>query len=155
MKALCLFTVLGLLCVTDAIAATDSFAGKWVLEVSQSNYPAGEAPKSMTIEMEAVGNGVRYQSDSTYADGRTTHAEYTAEYDGNQVLVSGSHGLMLPVSLKRIDARTVVASYTKGLVVAATSRRVVSEDGRHMVITTTSKDGSGRAVVIVGLYKRQ
>jgi hypothetical protein len=155
MKALGVFAMLGLLGATGAIAATDPFVGKWVLETSQSNYPAGECPKSMTIEMETVGNGVRYRSDSTYGDGRTTHAEYTAEYGGNQVLVTGRHGFMLPVSLKRIDAHTVVASYTNGLMVVATSRRVVSQDGRQMIITTTSKDVSGQAVVTIGVYEKQ
>jgi len=109
----------------------------------------------MTIEMEAAGNGVHYRSDSTYADGRTTHSEYTAQYDGVQVLVTGEHGLMLPVSLKRIDALTVVASYTKGLVVVATSRRVVSADGQRMTITTMSKDPSARSLTTISRYKKQ
>ena len=155
MKILCAFAWLGLLCATDSIAATDPFVGKWVLEACTSTYPAGGCPKSMTIEMETVGSGVRYRSDSAYADGRTAHAEYTAEYDGNQALVTGQHGLMLPVSLKKIDERTVVASYTKGLALVATSRRVMSEDGRHMTMTTTSKDASGNAVVTVGICEKQ
>ena len=143
------------LSVTAARASTDPFVGKWVLDVPHSEYPAGTCPISMTIEMEAAGNGVRYRSDATFANGSTVHSEYTAEYNGNQALVIGARGMMLPVFLKRIDSNTVEASYTKALMVVATSRRVVSEDGRHMTITTTSKDPSGRSVTTVGIYEKQ
>jgi hypothetical protein len=61
---------------------------------------------------------------------------------------------MLPVKLKKIDSRTVVASYAHGLVFVATSRRVVSEDGRQMTITT-SQDRSGKTMTTVGVYERK
>ena len=109
----------------------------------------------MKIQMESVGHGIRYLSDALFADGRFTHSEYTADYDGNQAMVLGSRGLMLPVFLKRIDQRTVVASYTKDLMVVATSRRVVSGDGQTMTITTESKDSSGKLVTTVAVFVRQ
>jgi hypothetical protein len=143
------------LLMTSARASTDPFVGKWILDVRQSQYPAGTCPKTMVIEMETVGGGVRYHSDATYANGSKVHSEYTADYNGNQTIVRGAHGMMLPVFLKRLDSHTVVASYTKALVVVATSRRVVSKDGRLMTITTTSKDGSGKSVKTVGVYERQ
>jgi hypothetical protein len=141
--------------MTSAAASTDPFIGKWVLDVRRSEYPVGSCPKSMVIEMEAVGRGVRYRSDATYANGGTIHSEYTADYDGNQALVMGARGMMLPVFLKRINTRTVVASYTKVLQVVATSRRVVSEDGRIMTITTISKGESGKSLKTVGVYEKQ
>ena len=64
-------------------------------------------------------------------------------------------GILLPVSLKRMADNTVVASYTKALRVVATSRRVVSTDGKVMTITTTSRDPSGKPVTNVGVYERQ
>lgn len=141
--------------VGDAKAAPDPFAGKWVMDVKQSHYPAGTCPTSMTIEMEAVGRGVRYRSDAFFEGGRTSHSEYTADYDGNQAIVMGTRGMLLPVFLKRLDANTVEALYTKDLVIVATSRRVVSEDGQRMTITTMSKDASGKTVTTVGVYKKQ
>lgn len=149
----CLIAVIALL--TAASASDDPFLGKWILEPQHSRYPAGTRPKQMSIEMEPAARGVRYRSDTTYANGRTTHTEYTADYDGRQVLVWGTQGLMLPVSLKRTDSHTVVASYFKSFHVVATSRRVVSHDGRRMTITTTSKDSSGKNVTTVGIYGKQ
>ena len=141
--------------ITTATASSDPFIGKWALDRQQSKYPAGECPKRMVIEIEATGQGIRYRSDAVYANGGTTHSQYTAEYDGKPVLVLGTHGMLLPVSLKRLDLHTVVASYFKSFEVVATSRRVVSHDGRRMTITTTSKDRFGKSVTTVGVYERQ
>ena len=141
--------------LTTAGASDDPFIGKWTLDAQHSTYPAGTRPMQMVVEMEAAAHGIRYLSDTTYANGRAAHTEYTADYDGRQVLVWGTHGLMLPVSLKRIDSHTVIASYFKSFQVVATSRRVVSRDGRRMTITTTSKDKSGKSVSTVGIYVKQ
>ena len=136
-----------------AIASTDPFVGTWVLKAQRSKYPPGACPTHMVIEMETVPNGVRYRSDTTYAHRRTAHSEYTAEYNGRQALVVGERGLLLPVSLKRIDSRTVVASYMRGTEVFATSRRVISSDGLRMTVTTLSRD-RGKVAKVVGVYQR-
>src|SRR3954447_22981280 len=36
--------------------------------------------------------------------------QYTADYDGNQAMVKTKRGFLLPVTIKRIDARTARAS---------------------------------------------
>lgn len=136
-------------------ASPDPFVGKWSLDVRNSVYPAGTCPKSMTIDMRPVGNGVRYQSTTTYKNGAIVHAEYTAAYDGKQAMVKTKRGFLLPVTIKRIDARTAEARYSRGFQVVATSRRVVSPDGKTMRITTISKDAEGRTVKTVGFYKRE
>jgi hypothetical protein len=139
----------------SASASADPFAGKWVLDVQRSKYPTGARPKSMMIEMEPVGRAIRYHSETTYANGRTTQANYSAEYNGQQAVVMGAHRMMLPVTLKKIDSRTVVASYSRLLQVVATSRRVVSADGRSMTITTVSKDLAGKRITTIGVYEKQ
>jgi hypothetical protein len=144
-----------MLLVTSAAASADPFAGKWMLDVQRSKYPAGARPKSMVIEMETAGPAIRYHSETKYANGSVTQANYRAEYNGQQAVVTGARGMMLPVSLKRIDSRTVVASYTRLLQVVATSRRVVSSDGRSMTITTISKDPAGKRVTTIGVYEKQ
>jgi hypothetical protein len=149
------FLIVVTLLVASAAASTDPFVGKWVLNVQRSKYPAGACPKRMIIEMNTVGRGIHYRSDAIYENGSETRAEYTAEYNGKQAIVMGTHAMLLPVFLKRIDSRTVVASYTKTLQVVARSRRIVSTDGQLMTITTTSKDKSGKNVTTIGLYERQ
>jgi hypothetical protein len=108
----------------------------------------------MIIVMGKAGAGIHYRSETTYADGRFARADYTAQYDGPEVLVAGSTGFLLPVSLKRVDSHTIIARYSRGLQAVATSRRVVSRDGRFMTVTTTSPDSSGRSFTSVGVYER-
>ena len=97
--------------VSGASAASDPFLGRWVLDVAASQVPPGSCPTAMVVEMDAADHGIRYRSDTTYANGNTVRSEYTAAYDGIQALVVGTHGMMLPVSLKRPNSRTVIASY--------------------------------------------
>ena len=104
--------------------------------------------------MEAAGEGIRYRSETIDAHGRTSTAEYVAKYDSKEATVSGAVGLFLPVSLKRVDLNTVEASYMRGFQAVATSRRVVSKDGRVMTVTTTSKDKDGHSVTNIGIYDR-
>ena len=69
-------------------------------------------------------------------------------------MVSGPAGLSAPVALKRLDSRTIEASYIRGLTVVATSRRMVSADGRIMKITTVSSATDGRSYTNVAVFKR-
>lgn len=137
-----------------ALGGTDPFVGKWTLNVQKSKYAAGTCPKRMIIEMDAEGDGVRYRSETITASGASSSAKYAAAYDGREVIVMGANGMMTPVALKRETPSVVVASYVRGQQVVATSRREVSKDGRWMTVTTTSKDGSGKSVVNVGVYER-
>ncbi len=135
-------------------AVTDPFLGRWALNVPRSKYPPGECPSRMVIEMKAAGRGIHYVSETTFSNGRSAHAEYTANYDGRPVVVTGNHGILLPVSLERRARELVVASYTRAMQVLATSTRVVSKDGRMMTITTTSRDRAGKTVTNVGVYDK-
>jgi len=140
--------------VSDVMCATDPFVGKWKMNVKKSKFAPGACPKSMVINMESVGDGIRYYSETTYANHRSSRSEYTADYNGAQLIVTGDYGMLLPVSLKRPDSNTVIASYTSALQIVARSRRVVSKDGRIMIITTTSADHSGKYVTSIGVYER-
>jgi len=154
--------LLALLIVAPNLPATaatpacdhDPFAGVWQLNPQKSKYPGATCPRRMVIVMACASNGVRYRSETTYADGHASRSEYTASYDGKEAIVMGSGGLLLPVSLKRLDTDTVVASYMRGMQVVATSRRVVSRDGRLMTITTISPDKSGKKTTTIGVYEK-
>ncbi len=99
-------------------------------------------------------HGVRYRSSTWYANGATSFSHYTAKYDEREVLVQGSNGFLLPVSLKRIATDTVVATYKRGMQPVATSRREVSADGQVMTITTTVIGKDGKIVTTIGVYDK-
>jgi hypothetical protein len=148
------FVAIALFLSTVSLLAEDPFLGRWALDVQRSKYSAGTAPKQMTIEMSAAGHGIRYHSETQFSGGRTISADYTAEYDGKPVIVLSARGMLLPVSLKRTAPRVVVATYTSGFQIAATSRRVISANGRVMTVTTTSRDASGKSVTNIGIYRK-
>ena len=151
-------TAVALLACTSAgigAQAADPFAGTWVLNIGKSSYPPGTCPKSMVIQMDTLENGIRYLSTTVYANDAVSHAQYEAKYDGKEVLVQGSRGLLLPVSLKRLDSNTVLATYKRGFKVEATSRRVVSNETRTMTITTSFSDKDGKLVTTIGVYDKK
>src|SRR6266567_6461979 len=87
-------------------STTDPFLGKWKLDLRRSKYPANTCPKSMVIEMRSADQGVWYHSDATYKNGGEIHAQYTAGYDGKQVIVMGDRGLLLH---QRIESQSNLA----------------------------------------------
>jgi hypothetical protein len=154
MKRLLPILIVATLGICAASAAADPFTGTWRMDLRKSKYPAGGLPRSMVIEIQAEGDGIRYRSDTVDAYGRTTKAEYVAGYDGREAVVKGTVGLLLPVSLKRLNPYTVEASYLRGGQIVATSRRTVSKDGRVMTIITTSIDKDGKNVTNTGVYEK-
>lgn len=134
--------------------AADPFLGKWTLDTKNSNYPRGGCPKQMTIEMTDTGHGVHYHSDTLMQSGNSFTADYTANYDERPVIVSGSKGILLPVSLKRLQPNEVLANYNSGLLVRATSRRIISDNGGLMTVTTISQDSEGIPVTNISVYHR-
>ena len=140
--------------VNVAIAADDPFMGKWQVDPAHSKYESGSAPRSMTITMEAGDQGVRYHSETTFSNGRHSVTEYTASYDERLTTVQQDGGVSAPVSLKRIDANTVEAQYERGFRIIATSKRVVSSDGKTMTITTVETPKEGKTNTNVSVFHR-
>lgn len=139
---------------STASAAADPFDGEWRIDLARSQSAAESADSSdqlvdMVIEMRTDGPVLHYNSETSYRSGRISQTHYTANYDGSLSLVTGTRGLLAPVSLKRIDANTVEASYIRSFHVIVVSRRTVSEDGTVMTITTTPVDPAGKDIVSV------
>ena len=131
----------------------DRFLGTWVLEPKASRYPGNSCPKQMTIEMIRETRGVHYHSHTQPSVGEAFDVDYIANYDGKPVIVTGSKGILLPVSLERRGI-TVTATYRSAFQVMATSQRVLSADNNTMTITTVSHDAMGTATTNVGVYRR-
>lgn len=139
--------------IRGAEPAPDLFLGKWVLDSNASHYPGKTCPKAMIIEMTREPRGVHYHSHTEPRVGEPFDVDYTAEYDGKPAMVSGTKGILLPVTLQRTNDG-VTATYRNAFQVAATSRRTLSEHNRTMTITTVSYDSAGTAVTNIGVYRR-
>jgi hypothetical protein len=134
--------------------ASDPRIGTWKLDSENSRFSPGPAPKSLTLKIEAAGQGEKVTAEIVNADGTSSTTEYTANYDGKDYPLKGSPVADM-VSLKRIDARTTERMDKKGGKVVQTFKRVVSEDGKTMTSTTTGTNAQGQAVNNVSVFRRQ
>ena len=137
-----------------ALAQTDSQVGVWKLNVAKSRYSPGPAVKSGTTTIEAAGAGTRVVVDQTLGDGAVRHWEFTANYDGKDVPVTGNPDVDT-VSRKRINASTVQTVNKKGGKVTTTQTSVVSKDGKTRTVTTRGVNAKGEKVNNVAVYERQ
>ena len=147
--------VLTLALVVPAGAADQ--AGTWKLDVAKSSYSPGPAPKSSTVKIVAINNGLTLTIDSVPAAGQPTHAEYTAHYDGQDVAATSG---ALPngsdrISYKKIDANTFeMTGKVKGKVLT-TTRIVISPDGKTRTVTVTGTTVDGKPLKNVLVYDKQ
>jgi hypothetical protein len=133
-------------------AAVDLLSGTWVLNLSKSKYnPAELAPKSNKVVLTAILGGVQVVTDGVDAQGRATHGEYTATFDGPDIPTNGSvDGKPNPdvdtAAWKKIDDHTYeVIGKRKGEIVN-TNRFVIAADGKSRTSTITGKTAKGQAV---------
>jgi hypothetical protein len=139
--------------VRGAEPVSDPFLGKWILDPKVSKYPVNSCPTSMTIEMTREPRGVHYHSETQPAAGEPFEVDYIGNYDSKPVMVTGSRGILLPVTLRREAVNHVKASYSNAFQIVATSDRTVSNDGKLLMITTVSRDSLGQTQTNTGVYR--
>jgi hypothetical protein len=146
--------VLGAGIVRVSAQASDARIGTWKLNVAKSKYSPGPAPQSLTVKVEAAGEGEKATTEGVNADGTPTMTQYTANFDGKDSPLIGSQNAD-KVSLKRIDARTTERTDKKGDKVVQTLTRVVSQDGKTMTVTVKGTNAQGQAVDNVVVFEKQ
>ena len=128
--------------------------GTWKMNVAKSTFSPGFVPpKSDIAKIEAVGAGQKVTVDQVAADGRITHREYTANYDGKDYPITGSNNDT--VALTRIDARTIQSVFKRAGSVTATQIAVVSADGKTLTRTTKGLNAAGQSVDRSTVFDRQ
>ncbi len=153
---LALGVVLGAGVVSLSAQANDPRIGTWKLNVAKSKYSPGPAPQSLTVKVEPSGQGEKVTAEFVNADGTRTTVQYIeANFDGKDYPLTGSQFGADTVSLKRIDTRTTERTDKKGSTVIQTLRRVVSQDGKTMTVTTKGTNAQGQAMNNVALFERQ
>ena len=147
-------TLLVALALSVTPAAADQHSGTWKMNAAKSKYSPGPAAKSLTLKVESDENSVKIDSEGTDGEGKPTHVEYDAKFDGKDYPVTGlSYGDT--VTVKRIDANTIQTTIKKGGQVMMTVTSKVSADGKTRTSTFKGKDAQGRAVNNVVVYDKQ
>jgi len=121
------------------------------VEVEKSKAPF----KSGSTTIEAAGEGIKFAVDLVGTDGTKSHWEFTANYDGKEVPITGSSPYGDTVSVKRVDARTIVTTAKYKGKVTTTHTIVVSPDGKTRTATAKGTDIKGQPVDSVSFYEKQ
>jgi hypothetical protein len=138
----------------SAQTKVDPAVGTWKLNVAKSKYSPGPAPKSQTLKFEAWDGGLKLTTDGVDGEGKPTHSEYAAKFDGKDYPFKGNPNADA-IALKRIDDYTIEATWKKGGKATITSRTVISKDGKTRTSTQTGKDAQGRDVNNTVVFEKQ
>ena len=140
---------------TALAQAADPQIGTWKLNVAKSTYNPGPAPKSATTKIEAAGAGAKVIVDSTAADGTARHWEFTADYDGKDVPMTGNNPDADTVARTRVNANTVQTISKKAGKVVTTQQSTVSADGKTRTVTSKGVNAAGKTIDNVAVYEKQ
>jgi hypothetical protein len=146
---------LGVMLMAAAVAAqgTNLRVGTWHLNVAESKYSPGPAPKSQTLIITASGDSETVTSEVVSAAGDKSSTVYTAAYDGKPHPIKGSQ-VADSVALKRIDDHTSERTDSRGGKVVQTYTRVLSKDGKTMTVTIKGTNAQGQPVNNVVVFEK-
>lgn len=131
--------------------STNPLVGTWTLNVAKSKAPF----KSGSTTIQAVGEGIKFMVDLVGTDGTKSHWEFTANYDGKDVPVTGNSPYGDTVAVTRVDARTTrIVGKHQGKA-TTTHTIVVSADGKTRTTTAKGTDKEGKPVDSVSFYEKQ
>jgi hypothetical protein len=146
-----LVTALTLLVAT---AAADQLSGTWKMNPEKSKYSPGPAPKSLTVVVDSDESNYKIDATGTDADGKSTHVQYSAKFDGKDYPATGLTNAD-SVSVKRIDANTVETTQKKDGKVVMTITVKVSKDGKTRTSMYRGKNAEGQDVQNVVVFDKQ
>jgi hypothetical protein len=151
---LVIMTAILVLALATVAMAADPHVGTWKLNVAKSKFSPGTAPKSGTLKMDVQDNGLKVVSDGVDAEGKASHSEFAAKYDGKDYPVTGDPDVDT-VSLTKIDANTVDYVQKKDGKEVQRGRTVISRDGKTWTLPYKAKDAQGRNVNNIEIFDRQ
>jgi len=120
----------------------NSSLGVWRLRGAMPTSAGADSPVSVILKYEAAGAGVKATLDVMGANGALGHLEFSGDYDGKDIPVTGNGRVGETVALTRLDANTVRLVHKRDGIVTLTETAVVSGDGKTMTITNTNAQGT-------------
>jgi hypothetical protein len=128
-----------------AVAAdTDPVLGTWKLNVAQSKFSPGPAPKSQTRTYKDSKEGTALTWTQVAADGKETTVSTTVKYDGKDYPVTGAADFDA-ISGKRLADGTVESTQKKAGKAVGTSVRTISKDGKTLTLKSKGTNAAGVA----------
>jgi len=156
MRSIAAKLVIGVAITAIGMFGADNSIGTWKRNIAKSKTtPELTNPiKSLTIVNEASDGGVKRTVTGERQDGTAIKSSSTVKYDGKEYPVTGS--TWDTVSVKQVDANTFTSETKKtGGKYHATSRTVISKDGKTMTTTTKGTNAEGQPFTATAVYDKQ
>jgi hypothetical protein len=147
-------TIIFILALATLAMAAEPFAGTWKLNVAKSQYNSGRPDKSSTVTFAAQENGLKLVADGVDADGKTSHVTWNAKFDGKDYPVTGTEDVDT-IAITRPDANSYSELFKKAGKEIASTRSVLSKDGKTITRTFKGKDAKGQEVVNIYIMEKQ
>lgn len=126
---------------------TDTWIGKWVLNVDQSSWsPTELASKSETTTITAAPGGNTAVSEAVDATGKATRTEITYKFDGMEYELKGAPDPKTTRVYTRVDDHAYTMATKVNGTITLTSRVAVTADGETRTVVTTGRDAQGRII---------
>jgi hypothetical protein len=135
------------------IAPDDPFVGLWLFDEDSAQYQLGSPPHDASYNISTDGEFYTMTMRWTTAEGHTIEQAYKGLPDGQDYAFEDSPGVD-SFSMTRVDARTLDTTARKDGQVVSHARRVLSDDGNTMTITTDVHTPQGQHFTNVAIYLR-
>lgn len=120
----------------------EGFLGTWAFDPARARYAAGQPPRDGTYVLAPIPDGVAFTVDWTDPEG-----------NARKVVFSTVFGERDGLSMTRLDASRLETRAAGGPVTVAT--RILSDDGREMVVEQSGIQGDGSPFCNVSVYVRR
>ena len=134
--------------------AADPHVGTWKLNLAKSKYSPGPAPRSAIVKVEDQDNGAKLTMDTVDAEGKSSHTEFTAKFDGKDYPLMGNPDVDTG-SFKKPDANTWDEVLKKAGKEVIKSQNAISKDGMTMTRTVKGKNAKGQEINTTIVYDKQ
>ena len=135
---------------------SDTWIGKWVLNVDQSSWsPANLAPRSQTTVITDAAGANTAVSDGVDSTGKKTHTEITYKFDGMEYELKGAPDPKTTRVFTRVDDHAYTAATKVNGTITTTSRVAVTADGKTRTEVTTGRDAQGTIIRNFLVFNRQ
>jgi hypothetical protein len=135
-------------------AWVDFELGTWKLNLEKSVFKPGPAPLSATRTYETTSAGIHFTQRGVSADGRSSIVEFTARYDGKDYPLTGSPSVN-SIAITLVGPFTADAVEKKNGKPVLSVRRLISQDGKSMTVTSKGTTADGRTIDNVMVFDRQ
>jgi hypothetical protein len=140
------------------LSAADNTLGTWNrnIEKSKASRPSKNPLKSLTTVREGIDGGVKVTIKGVRMDGTPVEAAYTLKYDGTPTALTGSEGAFDRISVRQVDANTLlIENWKVGGKYRTSGKSVVSADGKTMTNTPSGTDAQGNPFSFTVVYERR